>query len=154
MSLTRIVVGSDGSEDAGRALLWAAELAHSVGAEVIVVHASGARAVPYWALESGNVLAFETVEKAFEVWREDQRERVETEWSAPLHEAKVPYRAVVAEGSPAAVIMETADTEEADLIVVGRRGRGGFAELVLGSVGHQLTHHARCPVVVVPPART
>lgn len=42
-------------------------------------------------------------------------------------------------------------SEDADLVVVGTRGRGGFVGLVLGSTSHQVTSHAKCPVLVVPP---
>jgi nucleotide-binding universal stress UspA family protein len=55
----------------------------------------------------------------------------------------------VIEESPAFAIMRLADQEHADMIVVGRRGRGGFTELLLGSVSHQLVHHAKQPLVII-----
>jgi nucleotide-binding universal stress UspA family protein len=51
------------------------------------------------------------------------------------------------EGQPAGVLLKEA--EQADMIVVGSRGHGGFANLLLGSVTQQVVHHAPCPVVVV-----
>jgi nucleotide-binding universal stress UspA family protein len=51
-------------------------------------------------------------------------------------------------GGPAPILLGAA--QGADLVVVGSRGLGGFKELLLGSVGHRLATHARCPVVVIP----
>jgi nucleotide-binding universal stress UspA family protein len=48
------------------------------------------------------------------------------------------------------MLIEIARTEGAELVVTGRRGRGGFAELLLGSTSHQLTHHVDRPLVIVP----
>jgi nucleotide-binding universal stress UspA family protein len=55
------------------------------------------------------------------------------------------------EGRPAGALLEAA--RSADLLVVGSRGRGGFAGLLLGSISAQCVHHAPCPVVVVPHGR-
>jgi nucleotide-binding universal stress UspA family protein len=60
--------------------------------------------------------------------------------------------AVAVAGQPADALL--AQSEEADLIVVGRRGLGGFKSLLLGSVSQQVVHHATCPVVVVQQPET
>jgi nucleotide-binding universal stress UspA family protein len=64
--------------------------------------------------------------------------------------AHVAFRTVLAERYAADLIRSTAETEQADLVVVGRRGLGGFAELLLGSTSHQLAHHLDRPLVIVP----
>jgi nucleotide-binding universal stress UspA family protein len=60
----------------------------------------------------------------------------------------VPTTWEAVEGHPAGVLVTAAD--DADLLVVGSRGRGGFVGMLLGSVSRQVLSHARCPVVVVP----
>ena len=86
-------------------------------------------------------------------WLDDLRQRLENEWSAPLKQAGIRYRTVFETGSrgPAATLIAVAKDEHADLIVTGSRGLGGFGELLLGSVSHQLVLHAPMPVVVIPP---
>jgi nucleotide-binding universal stress UspA family protein len=54
---------------------------------------------------------------------------------------------LVLEGQAAGILTEAAT--EADLLIVGTRGHGGFADLLLGSVSSQCAHHASCPVVIV-----
>jgi nucleotide-binding universal stress UspA family protein len=60
-----------------------------------------------------------------------------------------PITTLARHGHPAEQLL-TAAAEGAQLLVLGSRGRGGFAGLLLGSVGHQCVGRARCPVVVVP----
>lgn len=60
----------------------------------------------------------------------------------------VPVEQHVLEGHPAGVLVEAG--AGADLLVVGSRGLGGFARMLLGSVGHEVAHHAPCPTVIVP----
>jgi nucleotide-binding universal stress UspA family protein len=53
------------------------------------------------------------------------------------------------DGRPSAVIAQVGESVDADVIVVGRRGRGGVAELVLGSVSHELVLHSKRPILLI-----
>jgi nucleotide-binding universal stress UspA family protein len=64
-------------------------------------------------------------------------------------ESPVPVSTLVAEGNPARALLDAADA--AELLVVGSRGHGGFAGVLVGSISQQCVHHAKCPVVVVHP---
>ncbi len=59
----------------------------------------------------------------------------------------VEIRTVIVEGNPARALLDAA--KDADLLVVGSRGHGGFTEALLGSVSQHCVHHADCPVVVI-----
>lgn len=66
-------------------------------------------------------------------------------------ETGVTFEPIVIDGRPAQSLLDVA--KDADLLVVGARGHGGFLGLRLGSVSQQVTHHATCPVLIVPPPR-
>jgi len=133
-----IVVGVDGSDPGRAALAWAAEEALLRDASLQVLYA-----YPSPSLVGVNPPAeyFAAIESEARQLLEDQIEQV------PVV-AKVGHvtERVVAEPAGAALVEASAG---ADLLVVGRRGHGGFAELLLGSVSNQCVHHAHCPVVVV-----
>lgn len=142
--LKRIVVGTDGSAPADKAVDWAAELARISNAEVLLVHVFETDPA---ALPGGYVVL---PQEELDRMREATGSRLAREWSKALQRSGTRWRPILLEGSPAGGLLDLADREDADLIVVGSRGRGGFAQLLLGSVGHHLTQHASIPVVIVP----
>ncbi len=142
----RIVVGIDGSEHAAAALTTAIGLARSLSAEIVAVHAIP----PPVPAEYGFDLLPAIPPELDPAWREEIHRQFEEEWCRPLDEVGVPHRTVERDGRPAAVIREVADEEDAGLVVVGRRGRGRIAELLLGSVSHELSHTCRRPLLLVP----
>ncbi|MBP2368164.1 universal stress protein [Pseudonocardia parietis] len=133
-----VVVGVDGSPDSDAALGFAFETAARWGAPLTAVLAGADPVVdPAVAVVIDRAL----IER-------EQRELLAqalTGWLAKFPDVEV--RGVVAHGSPAAALIEK--TPRARLMVVGSRGRGGLAGLVLGSVSQSLLHHAACPVAVV-----
>ena len=139
--MERIVVGIDGSEDSRRALRWALEEGRLRQAAVEVVHT--------WHLPYIGVYPY-----SFAVFDSDSFEKAAKQVLDSVVDAEdttglaVPVARIVATGGAAGVIVEQA--KGADLIVVGSRGLGGFKGLLLGSVSHQVAHHAPCPVVIVP----
>jgi nucleotide-binding universal stress UspA family protein len=142
MSSSHIVLALDGSVGSVAAARWCARFAAGMEAQVTAVYVLDSLAIA----PPGSVIA--------PLFYDDEAKHrlAETleEWCAPLREAKVAYTSELIEGTPADVITKEADRLKADVVVVGRRGRGGFAELVLGSVPHHLTHHCPHPVLVVP----
>jgi nucleotide-binding universal stress UspA family protein len=135
-----IVAGVDGSEHAEAALRFAAEEASLRSALLLVI---SAWEIPLTLSPMGAYPA-----ESFDGFR-DSAESVIRAAVARVKELQphVPCQGKAVSGHPAEVILREA--EDADMIVVGSRGHGGFASLLLGSVTQHLVHHARCPVVVV-----
>lgn len=134
----RVMVGIDGSPTSVRALQWALQYAERTGAKIEAVHAwqiPTSYGAPVAVLPGENFAA--TAERALDetVDRElGGRNDLEVERVAEL-------------GYPPKVLVER--SKSADLMVVGSRGRGGFAGTLLGSVSLHCVTHAGCPVVVV-----
>jgi nucleotide-binding universal stress UspA family protein len=140
----RIVVGVDGSPSSRAALRWAVRQAALTGgaAEAVIV-----RHAP---TSTGMIGGFgqspaETADEG--VVADEARQRLDAiinEEVKPDDRNKV--RARVFDGHPAEALMAAA--ADADILAVGSRGHGGFAEVLLGSVGQYLVHHANCPVLI------
>jgi nucleotide-binding universal stress UspA family protein len=136
-----IVVGIDGSEGSDSALAWAATEARLRGSTLTVVHAWHPAYVGGYPI-APMLLDLELYEKSAQQLLDEAVDAVDT---TGLHgELK---RTLVQSGAAAALL---AASKHADLVVVGARGVGGFLGLLIGSVTTQVTHHASCPVVVVP----
>ena len=143
--ISKIVLAIDSSEYAARATQWCAKFAASVHADVVVVHADDLR----YDFGSSSEMPFLPPVLTGEQ-RDNLRDTIARDWCKPLADAGVAYRVIVRHGRPAVVVAETAEAEHADLVVCGRRGRGGLTEALLGSTSRELTHHLRRPLVIVP----
>ena len=82
-------------------------------------------------------------------WRAEMQSELEDRWCKPLKDAGIPYQTRMEDGRAASVINRVAGEVNADIIVVGRRGRSGVVELVLGSVSHELVVLSKRPVLVI-----
>ena len=138
-----IVVGVDGSEQARIALDFAMEEAAQRSARLVVVTAL--QPPEYWPLNSGTIYAPDRdhLEKLAEA--AEQATRAMVAEAAGIADVLVETRVV--RGNPAKVLIDQA--ADADLLVVGHRGRGALVSACLGSVSLQCVLNATCPVVVV-----
>ncbi len=126
-----IVVGYDGSKGSQMALDWAVHEATLRGADLCVLRV--------WSYPD-----YGTFDEQWDI----AQERLENELKDVLvSTGDLRWQAVALKGSPAKVLVE--HSADAELLVVGSRGRGGFTGLLLGSVGHGVSAHARVPVVIV-----
>jgi nucleotide-binding universal stress UspA family protein len=139
-----IVVGTDGSPGAKAAVQFAAHEAAAHGATL--------RVVASWQVPPALLVSPEMAADLFTAIEEEARAlAAESAALAKSVEPGLEVEEVVSEGHPGEVLVE--QSRQVDLVVVGRRGRGGFAGLILGSVSQHVMHHAACPVVVVPPVK-
>ncbi|WP_306191526.1 universal stress protein [Streptomyces sp. MK5] len=135
---SRVVVGVDGSPSSYAALRWAAGYARLVDGVVEAIHAWETPSVVGW---TGPAIDPEfDLQQGRERFAEELREVFAAGRPAHLEEH-------VVEGDPSEVLIRA--SEGAELLVVGGRGRGGFARAMLGSVSQRCAQHAACPVVVV-----
>ena len=140
----RIVVGVEGSGYARAALIWALEEAHHRDAVIEVVTCYSPTYVP--AAPDLGYVPLDSFDLAAEV-EKMQGEVIESAIEASDFGDEVEIRRVLQKGRPADTLMTAA--EGATMLVVGNRGRGGFAGLRLGSVSQAIAHHSPCPLVIV-----
>jgi nucleotide-binding universal stress UspA family protein len=140
-----IIVGIDGSAHSRRALEWAVNEAaiRQTPVTVLTVH----QAVAGWA----GPVAYPGDADAIDATRKKVREETDNALAKLAAGVRPPSTTVEAvNGVPTAELLKAAADADADMIVVGSRGAGGFTKLVLGSVSSQIVHHTHCPVVVIP----
>jgi nucleotide-binding universal stress UspA family protein len=149
---TSIVCGVDASADSHAALRLAARLADRLRLRLVVAHVAEPAYIPYAAAAPfGGMAGHDAVMEEADL-REEEAERLLEEVTVASGLVNAEHRASV--GDPAERLADLADEEDAELIVVGSRGRGAFTSAFLGSVSHALVGVARCPVLIVPPGAT
>ena len=140
-----IVVGTDGSDTAQKAVEEAIELAKALGASIELV--SAFEPVPSQRLREEARQAPEDMQ-----WMVSPREDVEAtlrEACERIDSAGVEVTPYAREGDPADAILDVAEERGADLIVVGNKGMTGAKRFLLGSVPNKVSHHAPCSVLII-----
>jgi nucleotide-binding universal stress UspA family protein len=142
IQVKRILVPIDFSEHADSVIEWAAHLAEEHRSEIVLLH------VYHLPVE------FQQVEGAYlpaDFWTsvKDEAKRTLAEYGERLRARGLTVREVVREGYPATMIEEEVTGQEADLIVIGSRGRTGLKHMLLGSIAERVVQKAPCPVLTV-----
>jgi nucleotide-binding universal stress UspA family protein len=175
--IKRIVVAVDGSEHANRAVDLACELASRFSAELIALHVIADKPLSDAERQMAEVEFHAEIAQGFDAarlmdaqgdvrlmsqrlaeqaaatggrFRRALGERLVEEAARRAKESSVAkVRTLLEAGDPATMILRVASNERADLIVLGRRGLGDLAGLLLGSVSHNVTHLAECACLTV-----
>ena len=140
-----IVVGTDGSETAQKAVEQAVDLANKIGAAVHVVSA--------YEPVSGQRLRDERKQVTPDLeWAVNPREDVDStleDAAAVARDAGVPVETYARQGDAADAILDVAEERGADLVIVGNKGMTGAKRFLLGSVPNKVSHHAPCSVLII-----
>ena len=151
---TKILLATDGSEDALLAATTAVDVANSTGSELHIVHARFALpwTTGYYSATEPPTTSIASQEEARQIvlqWLDDQVERIEAQGGnvtqAYLRLGRPDEGAITV----AEQIVNLAEEIRAGLIVVGSRGLGGMRRTLMGSVSDSVVRHAHCPVLVV-----
>ena len=140
-----IVVGTDGSDTAKEAVSQATELAKTLGSNIHLV--SAYEPVPDSRLREERQEVPEDLQ-----WMVNPREDVTSTLEDAAEEVKetgVEVEIHAREGDPADAILDVAEEQKADLIVVGNKGMTGAKRFLLGSVPNKVSHHAPCSVMII-----
>jgi nucleotide-binding universal stress UspA family protein len=142
---SRIVVGTDGSDTAKEAVRQAAGLAKQVGATLDVV--SAFEPVPESRLREERQQVPDDV--AHVVGPSEDVEATLAEAADAVRSDGVDVKTYARQGDPADAILDVAEEQNADLIIVGNKGMTGAKRFLLGSVPNKVSHHAPCSVLIV-----
>jgi len=140
-----IVVGTDGSETATQAVRQAVDLAKEIGAKIELV--SAYEPVPDQRLREERTEVPDDVQ-----WMVNPREDVDAtlkEAAEQAKEAGVDVETFARQGDPADAILDVAEEQGSDLIIVGNKGMTGAKRFLLGSVPNKVSHHAPCSVLII-----
>ena len=140
-----IVVGTDGSDTATEAVRQAAELAKSISARIHLVCAYEPVATPRLREEGESI----PEDAAWMVGPREDVHAILEQASALLKADGVDVDTYPREGDPADAILDVAEEQKADLIVVGNKGMTGAKRFLLGSVPNKVSHHAPCSVLII-----
>ena len=140
MMYNKILVPTDGSDFAKKAQQHALFLASVSGAEIIAV-----------SVTENNFVNGLPLDEEIKLLNDMLKERSEENLSEfdKINEYDVKINHVIREGSPAKVILEVANEEDIDLIVMGSSGKSGFDRFIMGSVADKVVNSAKCAVLVV-----
>ncbi len=142
VTISRILVAVDGSENADRAFEYAVYIAKQCEVERIfivnVIEGFG-RSIGAWEKRDALVKDLE----------QNSKELLEKYKSKALSQAFTTTEIISAAGNAGEEILKTAEREKIDTIVIGSRGLSTASEMLLGSVSHNVIHNSKCPVVIL-----
>lgn len=139
-----IIVAIDGSEQAEHALATACDIAGKYKSDIHLVHSPELETAAI-AVGSGAVAIAPSPEKVAEAGKKVMAQAVEQAKA----QGCTPAECVIGDGDPADDILQQAEKSGADLIITGRRGLGGLASLLLGSVSHKVSQNSPCTCMTV-----
>jgi nucleotide-binding universal stress UspA family protein len=146
----KIVVPVDGSAHANRAVDCATDLADKYGAELILLHviaSSGPARIPPELYEYARIEHIDAIEA--DMMNRVAEKILQTAENRTRGQGAKQVRTSIGVGHPAEAIVAHAKAEEADLIVMGRRGLGSVSGLLMGSVSHKVAHLSECPCMTI-----